>query len=82
MLNIKNPEADELARRLSRVTGQSITTAVTVALREQLRRVEGRTAAPSLAADLMEIGRRCAAYPVLDGRSDDEILGYNEFGTW
>jgi antitoxin VapB len=82
MLNIKNAEADDLARRLASVTGESITAAVTNALREQLRRVEGRTSAPSLAADLMEISRRCAAYPDLDTRSEDEILGYNEFGAW
>lgn len=82
MLNIKNAEADELARRLANATGESITSAVVQALREQLRRVEGRTAVPGLAADLMEIGRRCAAYPDLDTRSADEILGYNEFGGW
>ncbi len=81
MLNIKNAEADELARRLSAVTGLSITAAVTQALREQLRRVEGRTAAPALAAELLEIGKRCAALPDLDQRSAEEILGYNEFGA-
>lgn len=82
MLNIKNPEADDLARRLSLLTGLSITGAVTQALREQLRRVEGRTAAPCLADDLMEIGQRCASLPDVDQRSPDEILGYNEFGGW
>jgi len=48
-LNIKNPLADELARRLSRKTGHSITDVVIDALREQLRREEGRIAAPALA---------------------------------
>ena len=37
-LNIKNPLADELARRLSHKTGHSITEVVIDALREQLRR--------------------------------------------
>jgi antitoxin VapB len=82
MLNIKNPEADELARRLARITGSTITDAVIHALQGQLRREEGRHAAPSLADDLMEIGRRCAALPVIDGRTEDEILGYNEVGAW
>ena len=29
-----------------------------------------------------EIRQRTAKLPVLDSRSDDEILGYNEFGTF
>ena len=35
---------------------------------------------PGLAAQLLEIGTRCAALPVLDPRSGDEILGYDEHG--
>ena len=35
-----------------------------------------------IAEELLEIGRRCTALPDLDGRSADEILGYNEFGVW
>lgn len=38
--------------------------------------------ADKLAADLMDTGCQCAAYPDLDTRPDDEILVYNEFGTW
>ena len=37
-LTIKNPETDRLARELVAVTGESITAAVTVALRERLER--------------------------------------------
>lgn len=39
-LNIKNTEAEHLARRLAAATGESITTAVTVAVRERLDRVQ------------------------------------------
>jgi antitoxin VapB len=61
-LNIKNEEAHRLARRLARLTGESLTDAVTRALRERLERVE----APSdLARQLLEIGRDCAGR--LDG---------------
>jgi len=81
-LNIKNTEADELARALSKKTGRSITDVVIYALREQLRREEGRSTAPDLAEDLMEIGRQCAALPDLDTRTADEILGYDEAGVW
>jgi len=75
-LNIKNSEADELARALSKKIGRSITDVVIYALREQLRREEARCAASDLAQDLMEIGRQCATLPDLDTRTDDEILGY------
>jgi antitoxin VapB len=81
-LNIKNAEADELARRLAERTGLNITDVVIRALREALRREEGRLTAPDLAAELMEIGRHCAALPDLDPRSPDEILGYDERGVW
>lgn len=39
MLNIKNPEAHELAAEVAMVTGESLTQAVIVALRERLERV-------------------------------------------
>ncbi len=81
-LNIKNTEADELARRLAQRTGLNITDVIIRALREELRREEGRATAPDLAAELMEIGRRCAALPDLDRRSEDQILGYDERGLW
>jgi antitoxin VapB len=40
-LNIKNPETTRLARELAAKTGESLTTAVTIAVRERLRRVRG-----------------------------------------
>jgi antitoxin VapB len=42
-LNIKNPEAHTLAARLAKKTGETLTEAVTTALRERLARLE-RTA--------------------------------------
>jgi len=41
-LSIKTAEADSLARRLSRLTGESMTEAVTIALRERLVREQSR----------------------------------------
>ena len=58
-LNIKSPEAHDLARQLSRVTGESLTQAVTAALRERLARVE---APDALVAELLAIGRDCAGH--------------------
>lgn len=38
-LNIKNEEAHALAARVARLTGESLTEAVTTALRERLARI-------------------------------------------
>jgi antitoxin VapB len=79
-LNIKNPEADRLARQLAQKTGETITDAVIQALRERLQRQEGRTAWPDLKEELLAIGRRCAALPTYDTRSPEEIIGFDEHG--
>ncbi|MFQ5773577.1 MAG: type II toxin-antitoxin system VapB family antitoxin [Kiloniellaceae bacterium] len=84
-LNIKSAEADRLARELSRLTGETITDAVTRALEERLerRQREGDAAKRAArAAAIDAICRRAAGLPVLDTRSSDEILGYDERGVW
>lgn len=60
-LNIKNEEANRLAHELARATGESLTTAVTVAVRERLERLEQHSAGP-LSDRLLKIGRDCAAH--------------------
>ena len=58
-LSIKTDEADALARRLARLTGESMTKAVTVALRERLAREEARrVAAGDLPARLTRLSKR------------------------
>jgi len=76
-LHIKDAEADRLAHELAELTGIPVEEAVVRALRDQLakerdlaRRIES----------IHEVQRRFAALPVLDNRSDDEILGYDENG--
>ncbi|MBA2310512.1 MAG: type II toxin-antitoxin system VapB family antitoxin [Pseudonocardiales bacterium] len=80
VINIKNLEADRLARDLAQATGETITQAVTVAIRERLARVTGVRTSRTLADELDEIALRCANLPVIDDRTDDEILGYDERG--
>jgi len=80
-LSIKDPKADRLAREVAKATGESLTEAVTVALRERLQRIRTSTHRdPTLVDDLMAIARRCAALPVVDDRTPDDILGYDENG--
>lgn len=78
-LNIKNPEARELAIELSRLTGQTVTHVVTTALREKLDRERKQRSREGMAERLMAIGREAAALPVLDPRDHAEML-YDEFG--
>jgi antitoxin VapB len=79
-LSIKHPDADQLARHLAEVTGQSITEAVIRALREQLLRETGRRSAPRLIDELRAISDRCAALPDYDTRTPEEIIGFDEHG--
>ena len=78
--SIKNSEADRRVRQLTGLTGETLTGAVVAALRERLERVRARKGGRSLADELDEIAIRCAALPVLDPRSPEEILGYDEHG--
>jgi antitoxin VapB len=79
-LSIKHPEADRLARELAAATGETLTEAVVNALRERLMRQRGRSRSLHVRDELRAIRERCAGYPVLDPRSADEILGYDEHG--
>ncbi len=79
-LNLKNKKTEELVQELSRLTGESLTTAVTEAVRERLERV--RTEQGSGLADrLTSIGRDCAAHLKEPFRSADhgELL-YDDKG--
>ncbi len=79
-LNLRNVEAERLAADLAKLTGETKTQAVIQALRERLTRLRRGQAKHRLADELDEIGKRCAALPLLDARVADEILGYDEHG--
>ena len=79
-ISIKNAQTERLARELARETGESLTTAIRRALEERLERVEGRRSPDDKLRLARAALRRVDALPVLDGRSPDEILGYDEHG--
>ncbi len=79
-LSIKNAETEEAARELAAVAGESLTEAVGHAVRERLARLRRRQEADRDADAVEEICRRYRALPLLDDRSADEILGYDEDG--
>ncbi|MCY4113436.1 MAG: type II toxin-antitoxin system VapB family antitoxin [Chloroflexi bacterium] len=80
-LNIKNEETCRLARELAKLTGETMTGAITVALEERLRREQSARQADTVARDLQAIGERCASL-LGDGPSavDHGDLLYDERG--
>ena len=81
-LELKNTEADDLARELARTTGETISQAVVNALRERLERERSRQNRPDVMAEtLLRIGQECAALTVVDNRHADEIIGYDAYGV-
>ncbi|MYE55274.1 MAG: protein transcription factor [Chloroflexi bacterium] len=59
-LNIKNQETHRLARELAALTGESMTGAITVALRERLEREKHGRSVESRVRELQSIARRCS----------------------
>ncbi|MDZ4827487.1 MAG: type II toxin-antitoxin system VapB family antitoxin [Actinomycetota bacterium] len=78
-LSIKNDEADQLARELAATTGETITDAIVVALRERLTRERAKRG-QGVEARLRRLADEVATLEVVDDRSADEIIGYDERG--
>lgn len=79
-LSIKSIEVERMAREIAAKTGESLTGAIQKALQERLDRLRRELRGQILAGQLQEILRRVDQLPVLDSRSADEILGYDEYG--
>lgn len=75
-LSIKSERADQLARDLAALTGESITEAVVASLEARLDEEHRRRRR----AGLGDIVERFAQLPVLDRRGPDDILDYDENG--
>ena len=75
-LNIKNPEVTKAAARLAALQGTTVTAAVLNALRAELQRLESSQRQSNEIRQMKEFANRISSLPLLDGRSDDEILGY------
>ena len=77
-LHINDPEADKLAKELAEQTGVPMEEAVVKALRSQLEKE--REIARKVEV-VRKISEHFQSLPVLDDRSPDEIIGYNEYGV-
>lgn len=78
---IDDPEFDEAVKELVAATGETESVSLKIAVQERLDRVSRRSAKEYM-AKIREITSRVAEMPVLDARSDDEIIGYNEHGCF
>jgi len=76
VLSIKSAEADQLARELAEMTGESITEAVVASLKTRLD-LERRRHRNRALDDIIE---RFQELTVLDERSPEDIIGYDEHG--
>jgi len=79
-LNIKDETTDRLVRELAAETGETFTTAVTIAVRERLERLQGAVPSERRLDEVRRIVAKVAEMPVFDDRPADEILGYDERG--
>jgi antitoxin VapB len=81
-LNIRDREVHRLARAVAEATGETMTEAVKTALQDRLRRVSqvGEEEQRRRIAAMREFARKFQEAPVLDPRTPDEILGYDENG--
>ena len=76
VLSIKSAAADQLARELAELTGESITEAVVESLRARLDAERRRRRDRSL-DDIIE---RFRQLPRLDEREPEDVIGYDEHG--
>lgn len=79
-ISIKSMQAERLARELAAKTGESLTGAIQKALEERLERLKRQHRSQVLVTQLEDILRRVDQLPILDPRTADEILDYDERG--
>lgn len=80
-LSIKNDETEQLVRELARRKGVGVTTAIRLAVRNELAKTPPLKKDPAaILAAVRKIQDYVAKLPILDDRSADEILGYDENG--
>jgi len=79
-MSIKSLDVERLARELSSKTGESLTKAIQTSLEERLERLKLVRRSDVVLEQLEEMLRRVDQLPVLDSRSPDQILGYDDHG--
>jgi antitoxin VapB len=77
-----HPELETRVRAMARRQGETLTETVLVAVRERETRLGKPKYTPEERDVLVrEIIARGRSEPILDDRTPDEIIGYNEYGV-
>ncbi len=79
-LNIKNEETYRLVQKLADETGESLTEAVTVAVRERLESLHRKHRRQEVVQSVQEIQEFVRSLPEVDRRSAEDVLGYDDYG--
>lgn len=80
-LSIKNIELEQLARELSKLTGDNITEVILSALKEKFMKINKKQVGnKTLAKELTEIANRCSKLKLKDKRTAEQILAYDKEG--
>jgi len=72
-LNIKNEETHRLARELAQLKGETLTVAVTIALKERLERQQSAPKRTNRLEALLEFSKQSAPL-FTDGRTGNEMI--------
>ncbi len=81
-ISIKNPAVEELERSVAAEAGETLSDAIRRALEERLLRLRGCKRAPSRFDSIIEVAEQCAKWQLGDKADGEEILGYNDEGTF
>lgn len=82
-INIKSPDAERLVRELAELTGESITDAIQIAVRERLTRERLRKLGSTERAwsRVERIQERIRQVPLVEGRTPEELMRPDERGV-
>ena len=79
-LSIKNDEVEMLARKIANERGLTLTETIKAALKQYEQFSKPLRDNERMRREVRQIQNEVAALPVLDDRSPEEILGYDENG--
>ena len=79
-LNIKDQDVHDLARKLSEITGDSMTSVVRQALTREMQRIDRERWRAAQRRRIQVLIDGVSKLPILDDRPSDELIGYDEDG--